>query len=70
MSLSVSARARASRRARNARRRPRPSSSGHGAANRLDLASLGSVRAAAAEIPAGHQRLDLLINNAGLTWPA
>jgi NAD(P)-dependent dehydrogenase (short-subunit alcohol dehydrogenase family) len=37
---------------------------------RLDLASLGSVRAAAAEILAGHQRLDLLINNAGLMWPA
>jgi len=37
---------------------------------RLDLASLDSVRAAAAEILAGHQRLDLLINNAGLMWPA
>jgi len=37
---------------------------------RLDLASLDSVRAAAAEILAGHERLDLLINNAGLMWPA
>ena len=37
---------------------------------RLDLASLDSVRAAAAEILAGHQRLDPLINNAGLMWPA
>src|SRR5262252_8702043 len=36
---------------------------------RLDLASLDSVRAAAAEILAGHERLDLLINNAGLMWP-
>jgi NAD(P)-dependent dehydrogenase (short-subunit alcohol dehydrogenase family) len=36
----------------------------------LDLASLDSVRAAAAQILAGHQRLDLLINNAGLMWPA
>ena len=37
---------------------------------RLDLASLDSVRAAAAEILARHERLDLLINNAGLMWPA
>src|SRR6516164_7563070 len=37
---------------------------------RLDLASLDAVRAAAAEILAGHQRLDPLINNAGLMWPA
>ena len=37
---------------------------------RVDLASLDSVRAAAAEILAGHQRLDLLVNNAGLMWPA
>src|SRR5215468_7531331 len=37
---------------------------------RLDLASLDSVRAAAAEILAGHGRLDLLINNAGVMWPA
>jgi NAD(P)-dependent dehydrogenase (short-subunit alcohol dehydrogenase family) len=37
---------------------------------RLDLASLASVRAAAAEILAGHAGLDLLINNAGLMWPA
>jgi NAD(P)-dependent dehydrogenase (short-subunit alcohol dehydrogenase family) len=37
---------------------------------RLDLASLDSVRAAAAEILAGYERLDLLINNAGLMWPA
>jgi NAD(P)-dependent dehydrogenase (short-subunit alcohol dehydrogenase family) len=36
---------------------------------RLDLASLDSVRAAAAEIRAGHERLDLLINNAGLMMP-
>jgi NAD(P)-dependent dehydrogenase (short-subunit alcohol dehydrogenase family) len=37
---------------------------------RLDLASLDSVRAAATEILARHERLDLLINNAGLMWPA
>jgi len=35
----------------------------------LDLASLASVRAAAAQILARRQRLDLLINNAGLMWP-
>ncbi len=35
----------------------------------LDLASLASVRQAAAEIRAGHDRLDLLINNAGLMMP-
>ena len=34
---------------------------------RLDLASLASVRAAAAVIGARHARVDLLINNAGLT---
>jgi len=33
---------------------------------RLDLGSLASVRAAAEELRAGHDRLDLLINNAGL----
>ena len=36
---------------------------------RLDLGSLASVRAAASEIQARHQRLDLLINNAGLMMP-
>jgi NAD(P)-dependent dehydrogenase (short-subunit alcohol dehydrogenase family) len=36
---------------------------------RLDLASLASVREAAGEIRAGHQRLDLLINNAGVMIP-
>jgi len=36
---------------------------------RLDLASLASVREAAAELRAGHGRLDLLINNAGLMMP-
>ncbi|QYC38776.1 short chain dehydrogenase [Nonomuraea coxensis DSM 45129] len=30
-----------------------------------DLASLGSVRSAAAELRAAHPRIDLLINNAG-----
>jgi NAD(P)-dependent dehydrogenase (short-subunit alcohol dehydrogenase family) len=33
---------------------------------RLDLASLDSVRKAAADVKSGHDRLDLLINNAGL----
>jgi NAD(P)-dependent dehydrogenase (short-subunit alcohol dehydrogenase family) len=37
---------------------------------RLDLAALDSVRAAAAELAAAHERIDLLINNAGLMWPA
>jgi NAD(P)-dependent dehydrogenase (short-subunit alcohol dehydrogenase family) len=36
---------------------------------RLDLASLASVRAAADQILAAHDRIDLLINNAGLMWP-
>jgi NAD(P)-dependent dehydrogenase (short-subunit alcohol dehydrogenase family) len=36
---------------------------------RLDLASLESVRAAADQILAAHDRIDLLINNAGLMWP-
>ncbi|MGW4394997.1 oxidoreductase [Amycolatopsis nivea] len=34
---------------------------------RLDLASLASVREAAAELRARHDRIDLLINNAGVT---
>jgi NAD(P)-dependent dehydrogenase (short-subunit alcohol dehydrogenase family) len=36
---------------------------------RLDLASLESIRAAADQILAAHDRIDLLINNAGLMWP-
>jgi NAD(P)-dependent dehydrogenase (short-subunit alcohol dehydrogenase family) len=36
---------------------------------RLDLASLCSVREAAAQIAADNPRLDLLINNAGLMMP-
>jgi len=36
---------------------------------RLDLASLASVTEAAQEIRAGHERLDLLINNAGVMFP-
>jgi NAD(P)-dependent dehydrogenase (short-subunit alcohol dehydrogenase family) len=36
---------------------------------RLDLASLDSVRAAAEQIRDSHERLDLLINNAGLMMP-
>ncbi|WP_062430336.1 oxidoreductase [Herbidospora daliensis] len=35
---------------------------------RLDLASLASIRAAAAELRAAHDRLDLLVNNAGLMY--
>jgi len=35
----------------------------------LDLGSLASVRTAASEIHERHQRLDLLINNAGLMMP-
>ena len=35
----------------------------------LDLASLESVRAAAAELRARHPRIDLLINNAGVMFP-
>ena len=35
----------------------------------LDLASLASIREGAAAIAAGHGRLDLLINNAGLMMP-
>ena len=37
---------------------------------RLDLASLESIRTAADQILAAHDRIDLLINNAGLMWPA
>ena len=36
---------------------------------RLDLASPESIRAAADQIVASHDRVDLLINNAGLMWP-
>jgi NAD(P)-dependent dehydrogenase (short-subunit alcohol dehydrogenase family) len=36
---------------------------------RLDLADLGSVRAFAAEVAAARDRLDLLINNAGVMMP-
>ncbi|MFJ6181385.1 SDR family NAD(P)-dependent oxidoreductase [Streptomyces sp. NPDC092295] len=35
---------------------------------RLDLSSLDSVRTAADELRAGHERIDLLINNAGVMW--
>jgi NAD(P)-dependent dehydrogenase (short-subunit alcohol dehydrogenase family) len=38
------------------------------AVQRLDLSSLDSVRAAAAELRAGHDRIDLLINNAGVMY--
>jgi NAD(P)-dependent dehydrogenase (short-subunit alcohol dehydrogenase family) len=34
----------------------------------LDLSSLDSVRTAAAELGAAHERIDLLINNAGVMW--
>jgi NAD(P)-dependent dehydrogenase (short-subunit alcohol dehydrogenase family) len=34
----------------------------------LDLASLDSVRAAAADLRAAHERIDLLINNAGVMY--
>jgi NAD(P)-dependent dehydrogenase (short-subunit alcohol dehydrogenase family) len=36
---------------------------------RLDLASLASVREAASQISAAYDRLDLLVNNAGLMMP-
>lgn len=36
---------------------------------KLDLGSLTSVRAAAAELKAAHPRIDLLINNAGVMYP-
>ena len=35
----------------------------------LDLASLASVRSAAARLAADHPRVDLLVNNAGGIWP-
>ncbi|UUN29956.1 SDR family NAD(P)-dependent oxidoreductase [Streptomyces sp. FIT100] len=35
---------------------------------RLDLSSLDSVRTAAAELRTTHERIDLLINNAGVMW--
>ena len=35
----------------------------------LDLSSLASVRAAAADLRAAHPRIDLLINNAGVMYP-
>jgi NAD(P)-dependent dehydrogenase (short-subunit alcohol dehydrogenase family) len=34
----------------------------------LDLSSLDSVRAAAAELNGAHERIDLLVNNAGVMW--
>jgi NAD(P)-dependent dehydrogenase (short-subunit alcohol dehydrogenase family) len=34
----------------------------------LDLASLASVRSAAAELRSRHARIDVLINNAGVMW--
>ncbi len=39
------------------------------AVQELDLASLDSVRSAAAELLAAHQRIDLLICNAGVMYP-
>ncbi|CAJ1493564.1 SDR family NAD(P)-dependent oxidoreductase [[Mycobacterium] kokjensenii] len=36
---------------------------------RLDLASLASIRDAAAQIRSAHERIDLLINNAGVMFP-
>ena len=36
---------------------------------RLDLASLDSIRAAAGELRARHPRIDLLVNNAGVMFP-
>jgi NAD(P)-dependent dehydrogenase (short-subunit alcohol dehydrogenase family) len=38
------------------------------AVQRLDLSSLDSVREAAAELRTGHDRIDLLINNAGVMY--
>ncbi|MFL1429964.1 MULTISPECIES: SDR family NAD(P)-dependent oxidoreductase [unclassified Nocardiopsis] len=35
---------------------------------RLDLGSLASVRAAAGELRDAHERIDLLVNNAGVMW--
>jgi NAD(P)-dependent dehydrogenase (short-subunit alcohol dehydrogenase family) len=35
----------------------------------LDLSSLDSIRAAAAQLRADHDRIDLLINNAGVMYP-
>src|SRR6185369_9549124 len=35
----------------------------------LDLTSLDSIRAAAAELRARHPRIDLLVNNAGVMFP-
>jgi NAD(P)-dependent dehydrogenase (short-subunit alcohol dehydrogenase family) len=49
--------------------RARISGPGPVAVQHLDLGSLASVRAAAGEIHDRHQRLDLLINNAGLMMP-
>ncbi|MFI7545247.1 SDR family NAD(P)-dependent oxidoreductase [Actinoplanes sp. NPDC049599] len=42
--------------------------SGDVAVQELDLTSLESVRAAAADLRAAHQRIDLLINNAGVMY--
>lgn len=39
------------------------------AVQELDLASLQSIRAAAEQLRAAHDRIDLLINNAGVMWP-
>src|ERR671919_782951 len=47
---------------------PTTSSGADVAVQRLDLSSLDSVREAAAELRAGHDRIDLLINNAGVMY--
>ena len=41
---------------------------GEVALQELDLTSLESVRAAARQLPADHEHIDLLINNAGVMW--
>jgi NAD(P)-dependent dehydrogenase (short-subunit alcohol dehydrogenase family) len=41
---------------------------GEVALQELDLTSLESVRAAAQQLRSGHDRIDLLINNAGVMW--
>jgi NAD(P)-dependent dehydrogenase (short-subunit alcohol dehydrogenase family) len=56
-------------RAQAAVERLRASAKGQVSTVRVDLASQASIKEAAEELKAGHERIDLLLNNAGLMMP-